>query len=276
VYDGQDRLSIAAVLENPSSSRSHISHTVLDTAGNFVRMDTVTSNTFYHIRGVGVGHNGEFLLAGSYLDVNSNQVGYNLAISATDSLLWANRFELGDGDFLLQVHPLPIGGYLWSGGTFGSSYLLQSDAQGAVADNCGTTPLNLRMGSINASTVSFQPGLYAGLADRSYALTSSPFAVNNQLQCLTTGTPGPVQGQRPQVYPQPMQSSAHIDLPGFTLDQDAQLSLYDMAGRLLLPPSTRTQAGWLIQRGGLPAGLYSYQVLQGGQRIASGKLWIAD
>lgn len=39
---------------------------------------------------------------------------------------------------------------------------------------------------------------------------------------------------------------------------------------------TSAAYGLEIHWGGLPAGLYSYQVLQGGQHIASGKLWIAD
>ena len=55
-----------------------------------------------------------------------------------------------------------------------------------------------------------------------------------------------------------------------------QLLLHDLGGKTLVPSVTPTADGLEIQRGGLPAGLYSYQVLQGGQRIASGKLWIAD
>jgi hypothetical protein len=34
--------------------------------------------------------------------------------------------------------------------------------------------------------------------------------------------------------------------------------------------------GFQLSRAGLANGLYSYQVLQAGQRVASGKLWIAD
>jgi hypothetical protein len=275
-YDGQGRLAIASLVEHPVTAEAHISLCVLDTAGNVIGLDTLGGGISPEIRGIAGGHGGAVVVAGTLTDDNFNQVGFSLAFSSSGGLVWANRFEIGGAGILFDVLPEAGGGYWMTGSDFGLGYLLQTDAQGAVADSCGTGALPMQQGSLGLSAAPITPGLSAGMTVQNYPATSSPLTLVNQLQCLTTARDMRVPEQPAQVYPQPMRTSAHIRLPGFARDPDAQWILYDMAGRLHTAQATRTQNGWLIHRDSLPAGLYSYQVLQGGQRIASGKLWIAD
>ena len=275
-YDGQNRLAIASLVEHPVTAEAFVSLCVLDTAGLVIGLDTLGGGSSPEIRGMAGGHGGGVVVAGTLTDDNFSQVGFSLAFSSTGGLLWTNRFEVGGAGILFDVLPEAGGGYWMTGSDFGLGYLLQTDAQGAVADSCGTGALTMSQGSLGLSAAPISPGLSAGMTVQSYPATSSPLALVNQVQCLTTARDARVPGQPAQVYPQPMHTSAHIRLPGFALDQDAQWMLFDQAGRRLAAPATREQDGWLIQRGGLPVGLYSYQVLQGGQRIASGQLWIAD
>jgi hypothetical protein len=274
-YDGQNRLFMTSLIRQSGAIGSLFSRTVLDTAGNFIRMDSLSGGSDPELRGVGLGQGGEFLLAGTLFDGNSNQVGFNLAISAADSLLWANSFEINGAGILFQVLPASNGGYWWTATDFAQSYLLHSDAQGAVADSCGTSPLAIQVGPLSCTTTVSTQGLLAGLDVSTFIPSTSPLTVFNQLGCLLTGLPNPALDQRPLVYPQPMHTSARIRLQEGGLD-GLQLLLHDLGGKTIFPPVTATSEGLEFQRGGLPAGLYSYQVLHAGQRIASGKLLVAD
>jgi hypothetical protein len=131
--------------------------------------------------------------------------------------------------------------------------------------------------AITMTTSPFQPTVTRGMPVAAYTVTSSPLPLSNLVQCLATSAVTPRLTSQPvRVLPQPMRTSARILLPEGTLTDDVQLLLHDRLGRRIALPATRLPDGFELQRGGIAPGLYTYQVLQGGQRIAGGKLWVVD
>jgi hypothetical protein len=100
--------------------------------------------------------------------------------------------------------------------------------------------------------------------------------IPSSIECVATGTEAPRLQATAQVVPQPLRAEGRLTLAGEALTEDRHLVVTDMQGRQVALSAEAVADGFVLNRSALAAGLYSYQVLQAGQRIASGKLWIAD
>jgi hypothetical protein len=275
-YDGQAGIFIASLATDPANFASRIAISAFDTTGNFLWADSIGGLREPEVRGIAQGPGGEVVLIGDGSDPNFQLVGFSTAVGASGGL-WANTFSINGAGTLLDILPRPGGGYRIVAGDFAQAFLLDTDAQGKVGDSCGIAALAMTFGPLSTSTVPFQPVVGSGIHLTPIAASATPFGITNQVQCLATGLPPSHAGaQGSVVAPQPMRTSARIRLAATALADDMQLHFTDLHGRALTPPLTRLPDGFEVQRGDLPAGIYAYQVLQGGQRIASGKLWVAD
>jgi hypothetical protein len=142
--------------------------------------------------------------------------------------------------------------------------------------SCGPIPYYVATSPIQLSGAFITLNRLPGPTNAPLAVTPTKIAVSNYADCTPIAAEQARATFAVRVLPQPMRSSARILLAEGSLADDAQLHITDLSGRSLALPATRLHDGWEIQRGGLPAGIYAYQVLQDGQRIASGKLWVAD
>ena len=275
-YDGQDGIFIASLATNPVNFDSRIALSAFDTTGNFLFADSIGGLRDPEVRGMRQGPGGEVVLIGDGTDANFQLVGFSTAVGPSGGL-WANRFSVNGSGILLDILPRPGGGYRIVAGDFVQAYLLDTDAQGKVGDSCGIAPLSMPVGPLSTSTAPFQPTVIRGITITPLFAAANPFAVSNQVQCLATGlNPARPDAQGVVVAPQPMRTSARIHWDAPALAEDMQLHITDLHGRTVTPVVTRLPDGFEVQRGDLPAGIYAYQVLQDGQRIASGKLWVAD
>lgn len=94
--------------------------------------------------------------------------------------------------------------------------------------------------------------------------------------CNMTSIAGPAPSMAAQIVPHPLRSTSRLLVEGLSMSDACQLVVTDMQGRQVDIQAAALGDGFQLSRAGLANGLYSYQVLQAGQRIASGKLWIAD
>jgi len=96
--------------------------------------------------------------------------------------------------------------------------------------------------------------------------------IDNLLNCEPVGIASGKDLLPAQVVPHPMRHSARLVLPLDLDTEGATLQVSDMTGRQVALVTARSSDGFELQRNGLPAGLYAYQVLQEGKLVASGKL----
>lgn len=77
-------------------------------------------------------------------------------------------------------------------------------------------------------------------------------------------------GVKIKVAPNPFFDKATIDFEGITLSE-VDLRMYDMMGRLVRTEKHRASS-FEVYRNNLPSGMYTFQILTGGQTLATGKI----
>lgn len=274
--DSLGHLYLGGLLEDPNTFKTTFGVFSLDTAGTFLWGKSLAGISSAESYGMGQGPGGELLISGSTADINFDDIGIHAAFSPSGNLLWSSLFDFGGGFLELGDMAAYPGGYLWTGTDNNAALLIQTDAQGGLASNCGAQPSPYSASPLSMTVTPLSMTVRAGLEISTISSSHSPATLTNQLQCMSTAIDPGRAPLSARVTPQPMHTSARILLPEGTWDEAMQLLIHDMGGRAISLPATRLADGFEIERGGLPAGLYGYQVLQGGTRIASGKLWIAD
>lgn len=273
-YDGHNGIYVASLVRNPSNFAGSVALSAFDTTGAFLWADSIGGLNDPEVRGMDLGPAGEVVLTGDVEDGGIfDHKGFNLAVGPS-GLLWANSFDISGGGILFDVLQQSGGGYVMTAGDFMQAFLLTTDAQGALGGNCGTSPLACQTGPISTSIATLQPTVGVGIPTTVHVTTSTARPLVNQIQCFATAVDRRHVVVNAHVAPQPMHTSAQILLPA--LRKDAQVFFYDLNGRAISLPAKRLADGFEIERGGVPAGLYGYQILQSGLRIASGKFWVAD
>jgi hypothetical protein len=279
-YDGQDKLYLSGLSIGAAASFNVFVHLAIDTAGTFLWGNAVgdPNGEWLIAENMLAGHGGTWILHGSRQTQSGPNEGMSLAFSSSGSVLWATTAGFGGGydEHVEDVVPHPDGGYVWLIDQSTGHRILKTDAQGLMTLPCGPFPLNVIASpfTLNASSTTFN--VSSGFTHTPLAVLNTSYGGGNWPDCPILDkqiSPAKVSAQ---VLPQPMRSSARILLTEGTLEDGAHLHFTDLNGRHLSLPATRLPDGWEVQRGGLPAGIYAYQVLQEGQRIASGRLWVAD
>ena len=278
-YGGGDKLYLSATTNDYATTKNQMALMAIDTAGNFLWGNAVWNPIGFSAgnHSMLAGYDGTWILHGLRDGLGAHQVGMAAAFSSSGSLLWARTLAFdGPYDNIEDVVLHPNGGYLWMVNQSYTKRIIKTDSLGLMSLPCGPFPLN-------APTTSFQLGanplaitVSAGPSNTPFTITNHSTVISNASDCIILGTAPQEVPIGIQVLPQPLHHSARILLSGVKLTQNAQLHITDLSGSRLSLPTTRLSDGWEIQRGGLPAGIYAYQVLQDGQRIASGKLWVAD
>ena len=156
--------------------------------------------------------------------------------------------------------------------------LIHTDAQGVLSDTtCGAEQPAFAALPLTFTSMPMEPLPAPGLGYAQLAGVSIPSAIQHQVECgsVTSIPTAPIELQA-QVVPHPLRTASRLEIAGLAMADELRLLVTDMQGRQVQLAATRVEGGFQLSRAGLANGLYSYQVLQAGQRIASGKLWIAD
>jgi hypothetical protein len=249
-----------------------------DTLGNLQWSNMISGFTEFSPQKCGLTASGDLVMVGATDDsqLPSLRIPFTMCISKTGSLVWGHFHRTGNNGAMSDIDLLPDGGYLLTAQSYFGTVLLRSTPTDLLQAGCQPTSFNHNVyaAALDTRNLSVQVGHL--LPPTNQTFTTTPFSPAYYDHCATLGTGKDLPVTRVQVLPQPLRTSARIQLPEGSLADEAQLHITDLSGRQLSLPATRLPDGWEIQRGGLPAGIYAYQVLQGGQRVASGKLWIAD
>ena len=275
-YDGQDKLYLSGSLYRHNWQYQMFLFAI-DTAGNHVwGRNTEASYSAEH-RNMVADQSGNWILHGL-----SNEIfywdGMSVAFSPSGNLLWARKTDniVPGNEVVADMVRYPDGGYVWLIDEFSTKRIIRTDGQGLMSLPCGPVPMGLAVSSLNLIGAPITITSVSGANNGSFELSSTRIADSNWSNCTPIGSEAARPAIAATILPQPLRSAARILLSEGSLADDAQLHITDLSGRHLALPVTRLPDGWEIQRGGLPAGIYAFQILQGGQRIASGKLWVAD
>jgi hypothetical protein len=250
-----------------------------DTLGHLQWSTQVLSPTGFELWGGTLTPQGDLLLTGKLYEYIAQQAiphGMSLRFSKTGNVIWLHRHLFDNNPWMSDVECLPGGGYFWTGADSLQTLFYKTTDADSIAASCSPESLHDTSVVLDLDTVVVSPLLRHRDFLTRPTFTTAASSATSSLRCGTVGVAQGLAAKAATVVPQPLHSAARILLAEGSLADDAQLHITDLSGRHLALPTTRLSDGWEIQRGGLPAGIYVYQVLQDGQRIASGKLWVAD
>jgi hypothetical protein len=276
VSDGAGRVYLSGMDYDDQSFEAHPALFAFDTAGTLLwardvhQVDYTTSNLMC------LGQVGNLAIAGTGGDSLGNRYGFVASFSPNANLQWVRAFGLGTQLMWSDIKAHADGGLQLTGSSSNMVQLHKTDTQGEIAGSCNSMAVPNQSNPLTPVAHSLTPIFQSAVHQTFVPVTSSPLSFRNDADCLLLDTPPPRSITHATIVPQPLRTSAHVHLPAGSMNPGTQLLLHDLQGRRLALPVTRLSDGWEIERGGLPAGIYAYQVLQGGQRIASGKLWVAD
>jgi hypothetical protein len=275
VYNGDDQILVGAY----SLSGSYASAVAFDTLGNFQWGNRITNRTNFTFRRALLTPDGDMVLAGQmveFVGASTFRYGVSLHVTQTGNFTWLHQHLFSNTFYLSDVERVPSGGYFWTGSNYSQTLLYKTTATDSIEGACGPVSLNFITAPILLDTTPISPVVVVQTELVNLNLTTFTSSATSAIACAAVAVTDGLPALTTSVLPQPMRSTARILLSAGILADDAQLHITDLSGRQLSLPVTRLPDGWEIQRGGLPAGIYAYQVLQGGQRVASGKLWVAD
>jgi hypothetical protein len=253
----------------------------LDANGQVLWANTLLSTGSLYSSSVIRDARGLPVIVGALTGINWSYEAVALGLDRGGKPRWAKTYALDEGSSLSFAETTPSGFMLagWGNGPVNGSntHLLAVDAQGNRPPGCGSQPL----------TVSFQPFPLIGVPFVEYAtfrgdsittptLARTNTTVANLLICTATSVEAPAGRVSAQLIPNPMRDAAHLLLPEGINPEDAVLTILDMGGRQVDMSPRVTAEGFDLHRNGLAAGLYAYQILHGGQRLAAGKLVLVD
>ena len=74
------------------------------------------------------------------------------------------------------------------------------------------------------------------------------------------------------VYPTPAEEVATIEIRGDDVFNDAEITVFDMYGKLIFRSQNLNGKNIRINRNGLSPGIYTFAITQNNRRVSSGKL----
>jgi hypothetical protein len=267
---------IALSVQDEPDTSSTVGVMAVDTNGTLLWLAQLDGQEDAYPYDITVSPGGNPVLAGSY-ETASAAPGFTAALSPTGALLWSNGYA--PGGIVYELLPAPGGGYLAAMADPDVSpglYLGKTDAQGRYAGNCVNLSPNWTVSLLSLNITNLNTPVRAGYPLVPVSLDNPALTMGSATLCSAVATSPAVAAAPVRIVPQPMLTGARLYLPEATHDESVTLVLHDMAGKEVDMAATRTADGFELQRSGLPVGLYAYQVLQGGQRIASGKLLVTD
>lgn len=156
---------------------------------------------------------------------------------------------------------------------FGASFIIHGS--GSMDDHAKRIGLDSKLLTWQgADHVPFQPGLpnWEQFMDEAVAFIStnlSPFV------CVESSTSSAdlLTRQQVSIYPQPAERSVYVDWKNTANTSSYELYLYDLSGRKVPVLTTHTASGFLLERNGLPSGIYFYMIEdERGTQRSSGKI----
>jgi hypothetical protein len=221
---------------------------------------------------------GEPLLLGYY----ESSAGFDASMAALDAngnLLWARGYGLNGDAYPLSVLAQPGGTHLMLAVESTSTSplrLIQTLQDGLIPGPCNSLNPAFLPTSLSLTVSNLSPFVFSGSDLLVPVLGSSSPAIANTLACDAVAIEAASAQAVAQVVPQPMGESSRIVLSLDAAREGLALQVTDLAGRAVDMKVQATSDGFLLHRNGLPAGLYAYQVLHDGLRVAAGKVWVAD
>jgi hypothetical protein len=264
--------------EDTATLVSHAGMLAMDTSGSVQWATLLTGQDNSVAEDITLTPNGRPVLVGGYFPgPGPSNIGLSAAFSATGSLLWSNGYE--NSGIGYSILPVP-GGYLIGivdPDSPNGLFLARTGLQGQLGGSCTTVD---PVWTATPMTITPQPYnvlVAAGCQLSTVNLATPSITITNTVVCA--GLVDVATALEPlgvSIAPHPMRSSARLQLPASFDHEGAVLTVHDLAGRNVDMGSEVVANGFQIHRQGLPAGLYSYQILYGGLRIASGKLMVTD
>ena len=280
VKDADHRLYLA--VEAYSNGTNQPGLVAFDTLGHVLWGTLLSGYPEAVPEGVAFGAGGSPALYGSYLDLAlGGYVGFLATLDSSGALQASAGYWVMGGTrvhaALLAATPQPV---LLAGDVYNPlrCQLIHTDAQGVLSDTtCGAEQPAFAALPLTFTSMPMEPLPAPGLGYAQLAGVSIPSAIQHQVECgsVTSIPTAPIELQA-QVVPHPLRTASRLEIAGLAMADELRLLVTDMQGRQVQLAATRVEGGFQLSRAGLANGLYSYQVLQAGQRIASGKLWIAD
>jgi hypothetical protein len=247
----------------------------MDTTGTVLWATLLAGQDASFARQIGLTPSGEPILVGGY-QRGTDTYGLVAAFSSSGSLLWSSGYGVGntvnsildtDDGYLLAIADELVSQVM---------HVARVGTQGQLSSNCDTEIPSWAPTPLGFTAVNLVQNSFGGCYLPSISMGNTSSSISTSTVCGNlVAVPSVQEAAHAVLTPQPMYQVAQLRLPAGNR-AGIQLLLHDLGGKALVPSVIPTADGLEIQRGGLPAGLYSYQVLQGGLRIASGKLWIAD
>lgn len=254
----------------------------IDIDGNLLWGKQLAGYPNGEISGISLSSAQEPILYGYYDPaLQGNYVGFLAAFDSSGSLSWSSGYaSQGSGSVkaaLLQPsNALTV--VMSDDVAAFQTQVLFTDPQGGLSPtSCGAVQPAFSVQPLTFSALNLSYTELPGLGHVLHSITAfQPNVTDSVLCALPIGIPSRSAQLAVEIVPHPLRSSARIRIDGLFSAESMQLQVTDVQGRVL-PISVEAVAdGFLLNRDGLSVGLYAYQVLQGGRRIASGKLLVQD
>lgn len=254
----------------------------VDTAGNLLWGKFLSGYPHSESSGITLSAAQEPILYGYYDPaLQGNYVGFLAAFDSTGGLSWSSGYtSQGSGSVkaaLLQPsNALTV--VMGDDVAAFQTQVLFADSQGGLSPtSCGAEQPAFTVQPLTFSAFNFSFIAHAGLGHTVHSITPfQPNVTDSVLCALPIGIQPRAAQLAVEIVPHPLRSSARIRIDGLSSTESMQLQVTDVQGRVLPINVEAVADGFLLNRDGLSAGLYAYQVLQGGRRIASGKLLVQD
>ena len=250
----------------------------LDTSGNVLWAQLMAGPDYTEANAIALAPGGNPVVLGGYY-TSQTSYGMSTGWSPSGNLLWSNGYYHGSSVY--GVAPVQ-GGYLLSmvdydGVQNQMGRLTLVGPQFATAAGCGPQLPALQVTPMTVTAANYNPTTRTGFSIIPLNLGTPALTFDDSTLCSgLVGTAVAAPSVQARVVPQPMHTHARIELPASLDMSQLNLEVYDLSGRKVGIHAQPNGGGFDLERGGMPAGIYAYQVLHDGQRVASGKLWIAD
>jgi outer membrane protein assembly factor BamB len=270
------RVYVSAVVDNGFSEPNSACLFAIDTAGTLIWANEYLNVAKNYALDLALSPLGYAVMVGASSD-GTFVAGMSICVDDLGAVRYTHEYR--DVDLCFSILPTADGGYLMSGRDLFLDpllYVQKTGPQGELYGACAASPLPISSLSLPITTFLVNQRVGSGCILGTAVFGTPSDTVSNWSLCNAVAVAPAQEKGIATVAPQPMHSVAQILLPSGRMNGLTSLLLHDLHGRVLTCPVTRLQNGFEVQRGDLSAGIYAYQVLQSGQRIASGKLWIAD
>jgi hypothetical protein len=278
--NGDSILLVATAYDTSSSTGPHTMVMALDSAGQALWARHYTAPWPLSPSTITLDGQGSPLVLGTY-DEDNYSAWMAMRLDPLGQPQWAHTYSVDRNGALLDALPGPGGMLLYGLGPLPNTglgtHFLYTDAQGQRPQACPADSFTVSTALVPVQTLALTGySLRRGDTLIPINLPGSSYSLPNQLICAATSADLASEGIAATLYPHPMQQTAILALPNTQRKAGTVLSIVDIRGRRVDMLPTIAPEGFELHRNGLPAGIYAYQILQNGQRVASGKLVLAD